>query len=84
MQYLDGVAIYESNIYKQSGGTCYAHAIADAVISNQIRCFKWKTYTHDELVEMMVDEFGTKGAYTAKVLDWICPEIRPLKWRKVD
>ncbi len=32
----------------------------------------------------MVNEFGSKGAHTPDVLDWICPKIRPLKWRKVN
>ena len=55
MQHLDGLAIYDSTVYRQSGGTCYAHAIADAVISNQMRCFGWRAFTHDELVGMMVN-----------------------------
>ncbi len=84
MDYIDGVAIYESSVYSQSGGTCYAHAIADAILSNQIRIFGWKAITHDMLVEMMVSKFGTKGARTSEVLEWICPQIRPLKWRRVD
>lgn len=32
----------------------------------------------------MVDEFGRNGAKATEVLDWICPEIRPLKWRRID
>ena len=84
MSHLDGVAIYDSQVYLQSGGTCYAHAIADAIISNQVRCFGWKAYSHNELVIMMVDRFGTNGAFTPDVLDWICPEILPLKWRRIN
>ncbi len=36
------------------------------------------------LVDMMVNKFGTKGAQTSKVLDWILPQFLPLKWRIID
>ncbi len=70
---IDGLAVYDNNIYQQNGGTCFAHAIADSVISNQMRCFRWKAYSHNELVMMMVDKFGCNGAHTSDVLDWLCP-----------
>lgn len=47
-------AVHSPRVYKQRGGTCYAHAIAGAVVANQLRCFGWKAYQHDELVSMMV------------------------------
>ena len=66
MDYIVGAAIHESSVYSQSGGTCYAHAIADAILSNQIRIFGWKAITHDMLVEMMVTKFGSNGAKTSE------------------
>ena len=73
--------VCQSTVHKQSGGTCYAHAIAGAIVANQLRCFGWKAITHDELVSSMVQQFGKDGAHTSKVLQWLCPEHPPIKWR---
>lgn len=39
-------AIHDGGVSSQIGGTCYAHAITDALISLQLRNFGWKADTH--------------------------------------
>jgi hypothetical protein len=71
--------------YSQEGGTCYAHAVADALIALQMRCFKWTADQHQDMVRKTVAEFGKDGANVEDVLDWLVTKYATgLKFRKVD
>jgi len=48
--------------------TCYAHAVAEAIISTNRR-LNSTNWTHQDIVQSIIDQYGLNGAYTTKVLD---------------
>lgn len=69
-------------VHQQTGGTCYAHAVATAVRAAESRIVGRTPETHAEIVERIVSKHGSKGGRVKKVLEEECPK-RCLRYRKV-
>lgn len=72
-----------TNISKQIGGTCYAHAVAHALRETENRIVGRNPPSHDDYVKEIVSKYGTDGGSTAKVLKWQCTK-RHLRYSHVN
>lgn len=57
------MSIHDQQVFKQKGGTCYAHAIADAVYSTQVRQ-GINPESRTGLVNQLINAWGSNGADT--------------------
>ncbi len=77
-------AIHDKKASQQEGGTCYAHAVANAVIGLWLRVFKFPARSHEGLVKDIVKSFGSNGASIEEVMVWISKEWHGIKWQQID
>ena len=66
---------FDGKVSNQRNETiCYAHAVANSVITALKQTSGTFIPTHVDLVNKIVSEFGTDGAKTHKVIKWICEQ----------
>ena len=54
-------AVHDEKAHEQNGGTCWANASAQAIISTQMRICGRKVDKHDLLTEELIKRYGKKG-----------------------
>eukprot|EP00421_Protoceratium_reticulatum_P067336 CAMPEP_0168408690 /NCGR_PEP_ID=MMETSP0228-20121227/26800_1 /TAXON_ID=133427 /ORGANISM="Protoceratium reticulatum, Strain CCCM 535 (=CCMP 1889)" /LENGTH=555 /DNA_ID=CAMNT_0008422383 /DNA_START=1 /DNA_END=1665 /DNA_ORIENTATION=- len=72
-----------SGVHAQTGGTCYAHAVATVIRAAESRIEGRKLQEHESIVSPIIQKFGSNGADPEKVLRHECPKRR-LHFRQVD
>lgn len=70
-------------VHQQTGGTCYAHAVGTVMRAAESRVVGRKLQEHETMVMQIIEEFGTHGADSRKVLEKECPKRR-LHFRTVN
>ena len=76
--YMDGL----HGAHKQTGGTCYANAIATAIRATESRIVGRNPPSHSKLVTEFIEKYGSNGANTYSVLKAECSK-RSLKCKQV-